>query len=233
MLNRLLIIISYMLLFTCSNAQRVIDVDKFDGSAMTLLKSVGGEPFSSARFVRVVDGSPYFTDQWLKGSVFVEESEYRNVLLRLNIFETTLEFKDVKGEVMVCTQPVKKVALRDSASGSSYNFVHSAFLPTSSEFKNCWLLELVAGNVSLYKLAKKQINEVRPYGSATAEQHITTNYSYFILQNNNFTRIRKIGDIFEILSNKKNELQEYIKVNKLSSKEESDFVKLISYYNSL
>src|SRR5947208_1243345 len=157
--------IPILLIFTVITAQafpqRVVDVDKFEGSAMNFFKSVGGEPVSNTKFVRLVEGSPYFTDDWMKGDVSIGESEYRNILLRLNIFETSLEFTDAKGEVMVCTQPVKKVLLKDPAHRTSYSFVHSGFLPATSEFKNVWLLELVTGNASLYRLVKKQINEVR------------------------------------------------------------------------
>ena len=233
MLNRLLVIALCTISAPTISAQRVIDVDKFDGSALSFLKSVGGEPLSNTKFVRVVDGSPYFVDQWMKGSVFIEESEYRNIFLRLNILETSLEFKDSKGELMICTQPVKRIVLTDSAAGASYTFVHSGVLPSTPEFKNVWLMELVAGNASLYKLAKKQINEVRPYGSATNEQHIQTSYSYFLFQNNTFTRIKKVFDVADALSNKTRELQDFVKSNKLSNKDEADLIKLVAYYNTL
>ena len=232
MLHRLLLSSLCIIAATTLSAQRVIDVDKFDGSALSFLKSVGGEPLSNTKFVRVVDGSPYFVDQWLKGSVFIEENEYRNIFLRLNILETSLEFKDSKGELMICTQPVKRVMLKDSSAGTSYAFVHSGVLPSTPEFKNVWLMELASGKASLYKLAKKQINEVRPYGSATNEQHIQTSYSYFLLQNNTFTRIRKVSDLVDVLSNKQKELQDFAKSNKLSNKDETDMIKLVAYYNT-
>jgi hypothetical protein len=233
MFNRIPLILIFTLVAANVFSQRVVDVDKLEGSALSFLKSVGGEPISNTKFVRLVDGSPYFTDEWIKGSVFIDESEYRNIHLRLNILETSLEFQDSKGEVMVCTQPVKRVVLKDSAHAASYSFVHSRFLPSSSEFRNTWLLELVSGNASLYRVFKKQINEVRPYGSATTEQHILTSYAYFLLQNNTFTRIKKTADIVDLLGNKKAELLNFIKTNNLSNKEEGDMIKLIAYYNSL
>lgn len=134
--------------------QRVIDVDKYDGNALAFLRTVGGEPLMNTKFVRLVEGTPYFSDNWMKGNVIIEESEYRNLLLRVNILETTLEFMDKKGEAMVCTNPVKRVVLKDSIKGVQYNFTHSAFLPEIPEFKRCWLMELVIGKASLYKIKK-------------------------------------------------------------------------------
>ena len=222
--------------FFCSASifgQRVIDVDKYDGSALNFFKTVGGEPLMNTKFVRVVEGTPYFTDRWLKGNVRIEESEYRNILLRVNIFETSLEFMDGKGEAMVCTMPIKQVILKDSVNGAQYHFIHSSFLPETSEFKQCWLLELVSGGTSLYRLEKKTINEYRPYGSATTEQRIVNTYNYFVLVNNELIRIKRTSDIPELLVSKKTMLLDYIKSNKLNAKDEKDMARLINYYNTL
>ncbi len=233
MLQRISILLSVLLLMLNARSQTtVVDVDKYQGSALDFFKAVGGEPISNTKFVRVVEGSPYYFDDWKKGMVQIENSLYKNVLLRLNMIETTLEFRDRKGEIMICTQPVKRVELQDSASGASYKFVHSSYLPASPDTKNVWLMELVLGKASLYKLTKKSINTVTPYSSATQEQHILTGYNYYMLQNNTMTRVKKTSDMVDLLADKKSELQEFIKSNKLSNKE-GDMIKLVEHYNSL
>ena len=216
-----------------SFAQRVIDVDKFEGSALHFFKAVGGEPLMNTKFVKLVEGTPYFTDSWMKGSVFIDDSEYRNFYLRVNIMETTLEFMDRKGEQMICTMPVKQVVLSDSIKGAQYRFVHSSFLPDHPEAKKSWLMDLVSGSAKLYKLEKKQVNEIRPYGSATTEQHILNSYIYFVLNNNELKRVKKISDVSDFLASKKVALDEYIKANRLNAKSEKDLVRLVEYYNTL
>jgi hypothetical protein len=134
--------------------QRVIDVDKFDGNALDFLRTVGGEPLMNTKFVRLVEGTPYFSDKWMKGNVVIEQSEYRNLLLRVNILETTLSSWIIR-EAMVCTNPVKQVVLKDSIKGVQYYFTHSAFSP-KSEFKRCWLMELVTES-QLYKIEKNRL----------------------------------------------------------------------------
>src|SRR5689334_12702275 len=232
MLPRILILLCACLSILTARSQAVVDVDKFDGNAMSFFKAVGGEPNSNTKFVRVVEGSPYYFDTWMKGSVQIGDKEYRNLFLRLNVLETTLEFRDRKNEIMICTEPVKRVTLLDTANGSSTSFIHSSFLPSLADLKNSWLLELSTGKAALYKLTKKLINEVRPYGSATNEQHILTSYSYYLLQNNTITRVKKTSDVVELLPDKKSELQDFVKSNKLSNKE-GDMTKLVQYYNSL
>jgi hypothetical protein len=216
-----------------SFAQRVIDVDKFEGSALHFFKAVGGEPLMNTKFVKLVEGTPYFTDRWIKGSVFIDDNEYRNFYLRVNIMETTLEFMDRKGEQMICTMPVKRVILTDSLKETQYRFVHSAFLPDHPEAKKSWLLELVSGTAKLYKLEKKQVNEIRPYGSATTEQHIVNSYVYFVLNDKEIKRIKKLSDVSDLLASKKDMLDEYIKTNRLNAKSEKDLIRLIEYYNTL
>lgn len=226
----------FFILFLSSQvgiAQRVIDVDKLEGSALNYFRSVNGEPSMYTKFVRLVEGTPYFSDRWMKGNVFIEDNEYRNFYLRVNILETTLEFMDPKGEQMTCTMPIKEVLLKDSLSGTNYRFFHSSFLPENSDIRQSWLLELVAGTAKLYKLEKKQINEIRPYSSATTEQHILSSYSYFILFNKDLRRIKKLSDVTELLSGKKEALEEFIKSNRLNAKSEKDLVRLIEHYNSL
>jgi hypothetical protein len=228
----LFFILSFLVVISASG-QKVVDVDKFEGNALNFLKTVGGEPMVNTKFVKVVDGTPYFSEKWMKGNVIIEESEYRNILLRVNILETTLEFMDNKGEAMVCTMPIKQVILNDSVKGIKYRFVHSSFLPDNPELRRCWLLELVPGQAGLYKFEKKTINENRPYGSATTEQRIIGTSYYYILFNKELIRVKKTADIPDILVSQKQALQEYIKSNRLSAKDEKDMTKLVNYFNTL
>jgi hypothetical protein len=233
MRNRFFFVMIVFLYPISASAQRVVDVDKYEGSALTFFRVVGGEPISNTKFVRLVDGTPYFSDRWMKGNVIVEESEYRNVFLRVNILETSLEFMDQKGEQMVCTMPIKKVVLTDSLKGSQFHFIHSSFLPENAETKQSWLLELASGQAKLYKHEKKMITENRPYNSATTEQRILNSFTYYVLFENQLRRVKKTGDIAELLVSKKSDLLEYIKTNKLSAKDEKDMARLINYYNTL
>ena len=233
MTTKLLFSFAYLFMISSGMGQRVIDVDKYDGSALNFFRTVGGEPVMNTKFVRLVEGTPYFSEQWMKGNVLIEESEYRNLFLRVNMLETALEFRDTRGEAMVCTQPIKKVILNDSAKGVKYTFTHSSFLPENPDIKKMWLLQLVDGKAGLFKFEKKQLNESRPYGSATTEQRITSINSIYLLFNNQLTRVKKTSDIPEILASQKAALLDYIKSNRLGQKDEKDMVQLVNYFNTL
>jgi hypothetical protein len=54
-----------------SSAQKTIDVTTSNVNAMSpsFFNVIGGQPFVSAKFARLVEGTPYFRDEWMKGNV--------------------------------------------------------------------------------------------------------------------------------------------------------------------
>ena len=55
------------------------------------------------------------------------------------------------------------------------------------------------------------MKETREYNSATYEQSIETYVTYYILFGGQWKKINKIKDLPSVLSDKKSEVQEYIK----------------------
>jgi hypothetical protein len=100
--------------------------------------------------------------------------------------------------------------------------------------KDSWYLWLLTGTASLYKIFEKNLSEQKPYGSATFEQHIKTLEKYLILYNNAFLEVKKLKEVPSVLSNKKAELEAFLKTKDDPKASMDDrFIKLIEYYNSL
>lgn len=217
-------------------SQQVIDISKQDvrvGSNLFFVS--GGEPFVRAKFVNLVEGTPYFKDEWLKGVVVDRFNyEYKNIRLKIDLAENTIHYLDDHQKEFIATVPLKEVVLADTL-GYNYKFVHtSSFENAVNATRNSWYLWLCTGNASLYKTFKKNMSEFRPYGSATAEQHIKTTEKYLILYNNAFLELKKIKDVPSILAGKKVELEEFLKTKDDPRTSMDDrMVKLIEYYNSL
>src|SRR5262245_41962896 len=94
---RLCLFASIIFLSQIASAQRVIDVEKQEVRAgdAEFLFVVSGTPFINTKFVRVVQGSPYFRDQWMKGSVTVNGGkEYSNLKLKLELIDNEVHFTD-------------------------------------------------------------------------------------------------------------------------------------------
>lgn len=217
--------------------QRIVDVDK---NAVALTNNVfyttGGHPVSSAKYIRIAGGSPYLTETWMKGTIETPDSiEYKNLRLRLDLFENTLLYLNENNEEMVSVMPIGRVSLWDTATvrGKSYYFIHLPAAVAGEGSDKVWYQVLTAGNISLYKQYYKYKYESKAYASSVTEETIRTEERYFIETNNTLTRVKKLKDIADIVPNKKQEVADFIKKEKLGGKKDADYIAVVDYYNSL
>jgi hypothetical protein len=225
-----------LLLLNVGFAQQVVDVSKQDVRVgQNLFFVSGGEPFVLAKFVNLVEGTPYFKDEWLKGIIVSEnDREYKNIDLKIDLLDNKIHYLDANGKEFIATTSVKEVVL-SADSVTNYRFVHSStFSQSVNTMKDSWYLWLLTGTASLYKIFEKNLSEQKPYGSATFEQHIKTLEKYLILYNNAFLEVKKLKEVPSVLSNKKAELEAFLKTKDDPKASMDDrFIKLIEYYNSL
>lgn len=224
--------------FQISSAQRVVDVSKENVAIGSHnFYSVGGEPFVNLKFVSLVEGSPYFRDKWMNATIIMPMGkEYKDIDVKLNLFDQQLHYKGENDAELVATTPIKSVIISDPSNDARYHFVHSSFIPvTTNQFiKKGWFQLLDSSKASLYKSFSKNISENKPYGSATVEQKMRTSETYLVYFNNTFLEIKKIKDAPKVLGNKEKELEEFLakKDDKKASMDER-IVALVKYYNSL
>ncbi|HZH37437.1 MAG TPA: hypothetical protein VEX65_09185 [Flavisolibacter sp.] len=216
-------------------AQQVIDVDKMDRIPVNTFYSVGGEPVVTARFVRVVEGTPFFQDRWLKGLVISDKNtRYQNNRVKFNILDNEIHFLNEKGEEFSTAMVFKELKLTDTVFGTTYRFLHSSALPAFSSAKVGLYLQLVEGDVSLYQEVTKTIRENKPYGSAVTEQKIVNTEEYYLVQKGTAVSVKKPKDIPDILAGKKNELEAFLKNDSMRKASHAEMMKaLVSYYNNL
>lgn len=214
----------------------VVNVDKMNTGgtvSSNLIYAVGGVPMNNAKYVTVVEGTPFYNEVYFTGKIVLSGGRlYDKIKLRLDLMDNTVHYKNDNGEELVATTPIRSVLLYDATSDKTLQFDHSDFITTTKP-ETGWYQLLDTGAAWLYKRHLKIIREEKPYGSATTEQHITTSYNYYVLINSVFTPIKKIKSLPDILSDKKAELLEYINLNSLTGKTDKDYSSLIAYYNSL
>ena len=217
-------------------AQQVVDVSKQDVQVgSNIFYSVGGEPFVNVKFVNLVEGTPYFNDNWLKAVVVDKANrQYKDVSVKIDLVDNNIHYLDEKQKEMILTTPVKELVLTD-AFNNNYRFLHSStFEKPVNAPRDGWYLWLYTGQASLYKTYAKDVYETKSYGSATTEQHIRTVEKYLVLVNNAFLEIKKLKDVPSVLAGKKKELEEYLKTKDDQKASIDDrFIKIIEYYNSL
>lgn len=218
-------------------AQRVVDVSKNDYRTVSgsLFYAVNGEPVVTTKFVKLVEGTPYFRDEWMKSVVVLPNgAAYKNVSVKLDLLENNLHYLSEKGDELIARSPVKEAVLEDEKTGELFRFVHSSALPaTHQRVKEGWYLWLCGGKASLYKYFQKDMFAQKPYGSATEEQRIHTKEVYYLFYNGAVFSPRKPKDVPSLLANKKEELESFLKKENAAETLDDRFTALISYYNSL
>ena len=225
----------FLLLLRPCFAQQVVDVSKQDVQpGPSVFYAVGGEPFVNVKFVNLVEGSPYFKDEWFKGVVVDKaDHQYKDVNLKIDLMDNNVHYLDDKEKELIVTTPIKEIVLTNTA-GDNFRFIHSSSFETINVKKEGWYLWLCSGVASLYKVFVKNLTEIKPYGSATFEQHIQTTEKYLVLHNNAFFEVKKLKDLPSVLANKKTELEAFLKNNDDQKASTDDrFVKMIEYYNTL
>ncbi|MFL5811259.1 MAG: hypothetical protein ACJ749_17185, partial [Flavisolibacter sp.] len=96
-------------------AQKVIDVNKQDVTVGNdIFYTVGGTPFVNAKFVSLVEGTPYFKDEWLKAKITMPGGrEYKNISVKIDLYDNELHYLDPKNTEFIATSPVREVAIDD------------------------------------------------------------------------------------------------------------------------
>jgi len=230
-------LISCCLLFIClGSSSQTIDVDKTDkrSAAVNNLFTNSGTPYIDAKFVRLVSGSPFFNEKMMRGIIISSDgTEYRNIIIRLNLFESQVNFLNEKKEELIVAIPLRQVTLLDTVNNKNYNFIFSDYIATTGKPEKGFYQILQKGQAGLYAQHKKVLKETRPFNSATYEQSIETYSTYFVLLGDQWKKINKIKELPSVLSDKKNEVQEFINTKGLSGYKQGDVEAVILYYNGL
>ena len=236
-MKRLLISCAFTTVWINSISQKTIDVDKQAANtdrAINYMYTVAGTPFVTAKFARLVEGSPFFNEQMMPGAIILSEGkEYKNIQVRLNLLDAQVNYLDDKYIEMIASTPVKEVVLWDTILKNDHRFIFSDYIGASQKLEKDFYELLQTGKAELYKQHKKSLLESKPYGSATVEQKIRTDTRYFLLVDRQWTKVKKLKDLATVFPDKKDEVLKFISDKKLSGDSEANFEAIVSYYNSL
>jgi hypothetical protein len=203
----------------------------------SLFYSVGGQPVITAEFFKVVEGSCFFNDEWMKGIIVLNNgNQYKNINTKLDLLKGNVHYQDQFGSEFIADLNIKEVILIDTVADINYRFICAAAITEEKNTKKpLWYQWLHSGTASLYKLFEKQASEQKPYNSATTEVRIQTVEKYFIHYSGAFFDVKKLKEIPSVLAIKKSELEAFLTSDKLTNITSKDdkFVALIQYFNFL
>jgi len=214
---------------------KVVNVDKEDpnraGNSAFFMAE--GFPVSTAKYVRVTSGTPYFSETWMPGRAVLSGGKNCDSLrLRVDLLSNEVQYIGKGGSELIASTPLRSITLIDSVKGKENFFVHSEYMSPAPP-ETGWYQLLTAGNATLYKRINKKITETKAYGSSVTEQNILTTEQYYVLTNGVYTKVKKMKELPELFANKSADLSNYISSRKLSGKSEQDYVDVVTQYNTL
>jgi hypothetical protein len=177
------------------------------------------------------EGTPYFlTNSWSRGTVNYEGKKYENVSL---LYDVTLDelvylYFDKVSRIRLIKEKVSEFSLMD------HSFIH---LATGSlhgaSLAPGFYDRLYYGKVSLLARRTKHIETT--FRHSGAERKVYNKNQYFLQKGDEYLSIRNKRSFLSSLSDKRKELQQYMRQNKLNFRKETEktITKTLAYYNEL
>lgn len=204
-------------------------VSSISSYAQQAIRDYLGRPIESKNYLDV-KGSPYLFDEWTEGWVKLHNGNmHAGMSLKYDQVQDNLLFKGSSGQAQAFVEPVIEFEIDG-------HLFRKGYTPVDGAAPAAFYQVLADGNTQFLKRTTKQIFEEVPYGTATKQKTIAPKEFYYLSlgANDNLVKIRKDKKaIVNALSDKKAQLEQYIKQHSLDMKEEADLAKLVAYYNTL
>jgi hypothetical protein len=200
-----------------------------------VVSSVNGQIYFPTEYAKLASGTPFFQDQFMKGELIDAEGKaYASNSVRINLLSNEVNFLDpASGKEMVVSAPIKWVRLTDPVKNKEYLFMMGDQIPDIKKtLAGTWFQVLVNNKVSLCYQESKSVKETIVFGQ-DKEASISTDDFYFINMNGSFSRVGGWKNLQELLSDKKEALDQYIHDHHLKGKSAEEYTQLVEYYNSL
>lgn len=196
------------------------------------LQDISGKTISERNTIEM-GGSPYFRDEFLSGSIKINEKEvYEGLLLRY----------DMEADELVYRKPNSTTSMTPNGKVTEFTIK----LPSGEQafFKNIanddkelsgFYQVLSDGEILLLKRIKRRIVEKVEYNSTAKTKSLITQSNYFVLKpDGSLTQVRADEkSILKALGSHREKLAAYVKQEKINFKKDNEFAKVVSYYNSI
>lgn len=175
-----------------------------------------------------VEGSPYLTDEFVKGTVFVENEQPYAAMMRYNAYQDEIQVQDSDG----ISSLFKRDYVWAEIGGQSFRV--ETYKDRSGTSKG-YFVELNRGNVRLLKRIVREFKEGQPAVSSYSQDtppRFEEKVTYYLVREGSpaeEVRLRK-KDILEFLSSEK--VETYIKENKLRLKSEGEVIQVLTQINA-
>jgi hypothetical protein len=177
-----------------------------------------------------MDGTPYFTKDFIESKVFFTEDSVYKIPLRYNIFEQTMEYKSGNTVYAISNPEIfKKIEM----GAQTFVYYYNRENPKKSSY-----YELLVDGKSLLLLKRethyREAVPAKAMEDAKPPRFFSRPDEYYIVDANKLpVQIKNKKSFAQIYTDKKSEISKFIKKEKISAKKEKDLIQLVKYYNTL
>ena len=180
-----------------------------------------------------IQGSPYLKDEFVNGSIYtVQNEEYVDVPMRYNVYNDEMEFKDANGEVKAIAAPevLEKIEIGNQ---KLYYIPYWA----AKKMKHGYFDLVTGGKASLFikhKVIFKDAEEPGAYKEEVPARFIKDQDEYYIrIGKEAAVIVGNKKDLFEIFPDHKDNIEAFIKKNKIKTNKAESLLELVNYYNTM
>ncbi|MES2829164.1 MAG: hypothetical protein V4687_13455 [Bacteroidota bacterium] len=199
-------------------------------NAQIYLQDINGQPFME-RNLADLGGSPFFNDEFLKGSIKMDDkSVYGDLFLRYDLESDQLVYRKINSTVSMAPKGNVAEFKIDLPNGTAATFKR---LPASDGNDEGFYQVIADGKTSLLKKTKKRIVERIEYNSSTKSKTLASQTTYFLLTGDKLVPVKndKKG-LIKALGGNQEGLQSFVDREKINFKSDYDLGRFIAYYNS-
>jgi hypothetical protein len=178
------------------------------------------------------EGSPFLSEDFVVGDVYSNQKSYRNILLRYNIFNDNMEFKQNNTTYALYPEPrITKVRLEDEIYVVEKHEVKGKMIYGYLERLDSGKVILLSKKI--VRFTEKQDPKALESASKPARFTRTQDEYYYKIDNGEVSKVGSLKNLIESLPDKKDDVTSYAKKEKISTRNEAELLKLVKYYNSL
>ena len=175
-------------------------------------------------------------EYWHEGKIVLETGDTLKGLVKYDLQQDLVQFNDRQEKIEAFT--ARKVLYFEifDVSVNRYRDFYTLPYAASGSYRTPVFFELLSeGKMTLLtreSLEYRTFSSPYYYGSFTRLMLV---YKYFLLEENGNIRefTGKKGELLNLMGNKADQVDRYIRSNRLKIEDRYDFAKIVSYYNSL
>lgn len=179
-----------------------------------------------------VKGTPYMSEQYAKAKFQTSFGEFTDVLARYNIYYDQIEFKE--GDSVFAIRPdqvIQRVEIDNKTFVvDSYEF-RGDIIPGYFQLVEAGKLKLLTKMVITLR-ERQEPKPLQTEGSPARFDRMPDVY-YYRIGDMPTIKLKSIQKMIDTLPDHKKEMEQFVKKEKLSAKDQDELARLVRYYNSL